>query len=59
MVFPGSFLLPASQTLHPGCAGGSGKPGVQQQEDRTYPNKAYVHTVHTASPQDTSCTSVY
>lgn len=42
LVFPGSFLLPASQTLHPGCAGGSGKPSVQQQEDRTYPNKAYV-----------------
>lgn len=38
MVFPGPVLLPASQALHPGRHGGSGKPRVQQQEDRTYPH---------------------
>lgn len=42
MVFPGSVLLPASQALHPGRHGGSGKPRVQQQEDRTYPNSPPV-----------------
>lgn len=38
MVFPGPDVLPASQTLHPGRHGGSGKPHVQQQEDRAYPH---------------------
>lgn len=42
MVLTGSVLLPASQALHAGCHGGSGKPHVQQQEDRTYPESQPV-----------------
>lgn len=42
VVFAGSLLLPTSQALHPGRHGGAGKPRVQQQEDRTYPNSPPV-----------------
>ena len=42
VVFAGSVLLPTSQALHPGRHGGPGKPRVQQQEDRTYPNSPPV-----------------
>lgn len=45
MVFPGSVLLPASQALRHGRHGGSGKPHVQQQEDRTYPNSPPPHFI--------------
>lgn len=42
MVLAGSVLLPAPQAVHPGRHGGSGKPRVQQQEDRTYPHSSPV-----------------
>lgn len=59
MVFPGSFLLPPSQTLHSRCSGGSRKPSVQQQEDRTYPKSSISMHIDTARPPKISCTSVF
>lgn len=59
MVFPGSFLLPPSQTLHSWCPGGSRKPSVQQQEDRTYPQSFVSMLTDTARPPKVTCTSVF